>query len=339
MNYAGSVLGGMIAVIPLMASLTLASTTFASDARAQGGAGSASMGPREVLLGTSVTPRTAGNPATERDAQAYYDAAERELRLGRAEVAQRQLEQLISRYPNSAVANVARHDLIALYGQREAPQRLAELKTEPNAPQAGLQAGLKSNLGVPPQTNDVPFAIGSADAAPGHWRTTTITGPVTQVPITQPAGKRPTRTVQDTFRQSAGDLVFFSDGSAELGTRARRVLEAQAEWLQAQPTARVTIEGHADDSGSAVDNLKLSEARAKAVQARLVEAGIAPGRLSAPIASPPAKMPLAPPKTAAWQRSLSPNPWRRPVKRCRPPVPLPAPHPSEPVAYRGKPAL
>jgi outer membrane protein OmpA-like peptidoglycan-associated protein len=92
--------------------------------------------------------------------------------------------------------------------------------------------------------------------------------------------KRPARTAQDTFRQSAGDLVFFSDGSAELGARARRVLEAQADWLKSQPSVRIMIEGHADDSGSAAENMKLSEARGKAVLNRLVEAGIEPARVS-----------------------------------------------------------
>jgi peptidoglycan-associated lipoprotein len=88
------------------------------------------------------------------------------------------------------------------------------------------------------------------------------------------------RTAQDALRASAGDLVFFSDASAELGARARRVLEGQVAWMQGEPGARVVIEGHADDSGSAGDNLKLSEARAKAVLDRLVESGIDASRLS-----------------------------------------------------------
>lgn len=272
---------GMLVVMPMLAALA---APVGSQAYAQGvshGAAvqGATIGPREVLLGTSTSPRTSATPTGEREAQAYYDAAERERDLGRIDMARRHLELLVARYPQSSIANVARHDLIALYGRvTEAPQRTAEL----TAPVAAASADLgpkshfesKSNLGVPPQAAEVPFALGSTEPAASGWRTAVTPGTAAG------AAKRPTRTVQDTFRQSAGDLVFFSDGSAELGARARRVLEAQADWLKSQPTARVTIEGHADDSGNVTENLKLSEARARAVQARLVEAGIEPARLS-----------------------------------------------------------
>jgi outer membrane protein OmpA-like peptidoglycan-associated protein len=271
------VFSGVLVVMPLLAALA-APLAVSSQAHAQGAVGpgaaaqGATIGSREVLLGTSSSPRNS-TPALEREAQAYFDAAERERSLGRTDTAQRQLELLVARYPQTAIANVARHDLIALYGRAtEAPQRQAELKASVATASADL--GPKSHLGVPPQAADVPFALGSAEPMPNGWRTA-----VTPGVATGPA-KRPTRTVQDTFRQAAGDLVFFSDGSAELGARARRVLEAQADWLKAQPTARVTVEGHADDSGSITENVKLSEARAKAVLARLVEAGIEPSRLS-----------------------------------------------------------
>jgi outer membrane protein OmpA-like peptidoglycan-associated protein len=269
---------GMI-IMPMLAALA---TTLAvgSQACAQGAVGQgaaaqgATIGSREVLLGTSTSPRSTITPIIEREAQAYYDAAERERNLGRTDAAQHQLELLVARYPQTAMAKVARHDLIALYGRdAEAPQRHSELKA-PIAT-ASVDLGPKSHLGVPPQAADVQFALGNTESAPNGWRTATT-------PNTTNNGqaKRPTRTVQDTFRQSAGDLVFFSDGSAELGARARRVLEAQAEWLKLQPSARVTIEGHADDSGNVTDNLNLSEARAKAVMVRLVDVGIEPTRLT-----------------------------------------------------------
>ena len=44
--------------------------------------------------------------------------------------------------------------------------------------------------------------------------------------------------------------MFFSEGSAELGTRARTALEAQAAWLKRNAAVPVTIEGHADDAGA-----------------------------------------------------------------------------------------
>jgi outer membrane protein OmpA-like peptidoglycan-associated protein len=81
------------------------------------------------------------------------------------------------------------------------------------------------------------------------------------------------------FRALVGDRVFFDEGSAELGARARKALAAQAAWLARHPSVRVTIEGHADDPGR--DDHRLSEQRAEAVRRRLIEAGIAPERIRA----------------------------------------------------------
>jgi peptidoglycan-associated lipoprotein len=79
------------------------------------------------------------------------------------------------------------------------------------------------------------------------------------------------------FQALVGDRVFFSEGSAELGARARKALAAQAVWLAHHPAVRVTIEGHADDPGG--DDTILSGHRAEAVRQRLIEAGIAPERI------------------------------------------------------------
>jgi len=81
------------------------------------------------------------------------------------------------------------------------------------------------------------------------------------------------------FQSQVGDRVFFSEGSAEIGARARAALEAQAAWLKRRPTLPVTVEGHADDGGGAARNMDLSVARAEAVRRRLIELGVAPWRV------------------------------------------------------------
>lgn len=78
----------------------------------------------------------------------------------------------------------------------------------------------------------------------------------------------------------AGDRVFFSDSSAELGARARGVLAAQAAWLKRHATAIVLIEGHSDEQGSAADNLALAQKRAESVRKRLVEEGVEAARIA-----------------------------------------------------------
>lgn len=81
------------------------------------------------------------------------------------------------------------------------------------------------------------------------------------------------------FQTQVGDRVFFADGSAELGTRARGALEAQAAWLKRHATLSVTIEGHADDAGMSAHNFEVSRRRAEAVRQRLIECGVAPERI------------------------------------------------------------
>jgi outer membrane protein OmpA-like peptidoglycan-associated protein len=87
-------------------------------------------------------------------------------------------------------------------------------------------------------------------------------------------------SIQDKFRSEAGDRVFFSAGSAELGSRARTALATQAQWLIRWREFEAAIEGHADESGSDDDNLKLSEKRAEAVRQRLVDEGVEASRLA-----------------------------------------------------------
>lgn len=90
---------------------------------------------------------------------------------------------------------------------------------------------------------------------------------------------RRSAAVQANLRTQAGDRVFFSSGSAALGSKARSALAAQARWLSQHRGLEATIEGHADDPGTEEQNLALSTQRAEAVRQRLIEEGVAPARL------------------------------------------------------------
>jgi peptidoglycan-associated lipoprotein len=81
------------------------------------------------------------------------------------------------------------------------------------------------------------------------------------------------------FQTEVGDRVFFSEGSAELGSRARTALDAQAAWLARNAYLMVTVEGHADEAGTPRLNRQLSERRAEAVRRRLIERGVAANRI------------------------------------------------------------
>ena len=76
------------------------------------------------------------------------------------------------------------------------------------------------------------------------------------------------------------DRIFFETDSYSVDDDDRRILEAQAAWLQANPNARVTIEGHADERGTREYNLALGERRANAAKNYLQGRGIDAGRMN-----------------------------------------------------------
>jgi peptidoglycan-associated lipoprotein len=73
--------------------------------------------------------------------------------------------------------------------------------------------------------------------------------------------------------------VYYEFDSVDLAADAQDILKKNAEWLKAHPTARVEVEGHCDDLGSAEYNLALGAKRAQAAKDFLVSQGIAPERL------------------------------------------------------------
>ena len=74
--------------------------------------------------------------------------------------------------------------------------------------------------------------------------------------------------------------IFFDPGKYELKTESQVELEEVVQLLKDNPTVKIQINGHTDNSGKAADNVGLSENRAKSVTAYLVTKGINAGRLS-----------------------------------------------------------
>lgn len=75
--------------------------------------------------------------------------------------------------------------------------------------------------------------------------------------------------------------VTFATGSATLTATARVALRAIADSLLARPPVRLEIAGYTDDTGSRAANERLSLARAEAVRAFLVAAGVPADLLAA----------------------------------------------------------
>jgi outer membrane protein OmpA-like peptidoglycan-associated protein len=74
--------------------------------------------------------------------------------------------------------------------------------------------------------------------------------------------------------------VLFATGSAELTAGALNRLNQLSDVLRQNPNATLEIEGHTDSTGSSGLNLRLSEARAQAVQRELLRAGVDPTRVT-----------------------------------------------------------
>jgi outer membrane protein OmpA-like peptidoglycan-associated protein len=76
------------------------------------------------------------------------------------------------------------------------------------------------------------------------------------------------------------DDLNFETGTATLTPASQATVDELATILKANPGVQVTLEGHTDSTGNAAANRKLSQDRAAAVKAKLVDEGaIAPERI------------------------------------------------------------
>jgi peptidoglycan-associated lipoprotein len=73
--------------------------------------------------------------------------------------------------------------------------------------------------------------------------------------------------------------IYYDFDSPELRDDARETLKQNGEWMKANPAARVEIEGHCDDTGSAEYNLALGAKRAQIAKEFLVSHGVEANRL------------------------------------------------------------
>jgi outer membrane protein OmpA-like peptidoglycan-associated protein len=75
--------------------------------------------------------------------------------------------------------------------------------------------------------------------------------------------------------------IFFDTGKSVLKPGAKNTLKKIADQLKGDPSLRVSVEGHTDNTGSEDKNLALSEKRAQAVRDYLVNAGVPADHITA----------------------------------------------------------
>ncbi|MFQ5936402.1 MAG: peptidoglycan-associated lipoprotein Pal [Acidiferrobacterales bacterium] len=74
--------------------------------------------------------------------------------------------------------------------------------------------------------------------------------------------------------------VHFEFDSSAVDSEARRIIEAHAAYLAANPDIKITLEGHADERGTREYNLALGERRGNSVERMIRVLGISDDRLN-----------------------------------------------------------
>ena len=102
--------------------------------------------------------------------------------------------------------------------------------------------------------------------------------------------QKPTESIEFTAADLANELntagavrvrIQFDERKATIRPDSSKVLSQIGEVLKSTPGLRLEIQGHTDNEGTPAENLKLSEQRAAAVKAYLVQKlGIAAERLT-----------------------------------------------------------
>lgn len=102
---------------------------------------------------------------------------------------------------------------------------------------------------------------------------------VAPAPVVKPEPKpEPVKKSEPTTLQQT---VFYTISSSALHGENAQKINAVAQWLNQHPTATATIDAYSDrGTGNARVNARVSEARANAVKAALVAAGIKADRLN-----------------------------------------------------------
>lgn len=90
----------------------------------------------------------------------------------------------------------------------------------------------------------------------------------------------PAAGTQEELTVEVGDRIFFDYDQYNIRADQRGTVEALAAWLDSNPAATLTVEGHADERGTREYNLALGERRANSVRDYLIALGTNPGRLS-----------------------------------------------------------
>ena len=129
----------------------------------------------------------------------------------------------------------------------------------------------------------IAFAVAACKSTPDTTDTDSGTDTTTQEPTdrgdttTAPALDPRDYTNADNFTNPESLLskrvIYFDFDKSDIKSEYREIVAAHATYLQAHPSARVTLEGHADERGTREYNLGLGERRGNSVSGLLSAGG------------------------------------------------------------------
>ena len=118
-----------------------------------------------------------------------------------------------------------------------------------------------------------------ANATDDSMNTEAVTRPVTTNtgPTAEELARQ--REMEEIERMLAIKIFYFDFDQSELKPEAREALVYHANYLKANPTASIRLEGHADERGTREYNLALGERRAQAVERYLIVQGVSSNQI------------------------------------------------------------
>ena len=124
-----------------------------------------------------------------------------------------------------------------------------------------------------------PPAGDSGPVGPGASPPTPVAEPRPVPPEPVTADDISGRDIESINKNSPFQPIFFALDSSDIDPAGQRALNGNAELMKKYPTWIITIEGHADERGTAEYNLALGERRAVAARTYLVSLGVSGDRL------------------------------------------------------------
>jgi peptidoglycan-associated lipoprotein len=123
------------------------------------------------------------------------------------------------------------------------------------------------------------LAAGCTDQATTETETETAAQPETTSAPPPPPPEPPKMSAQEDLVINVGDRVFFDFDKSDLRPDAIETLNRQADWMKANASVTVAIEGHCDERGTREYNLALGERRAASAKQYLESMGVDGGRM------------------------------------------------------------